>query len=169
MPTKRKVIPIKLLQCRVHLVENAEILITAEIQESKLPHVVSTFPIVVSLNWKICVRLIFCLLLAMSITVASVYFKRRDFFLSWFFILVYITCGASSVKASKTPNMLISYNWEMWRRYRWMFCGSWRLLYSICRITRTILKIWKHLEVKKVIKIITYLVYTCKDSTCFRV
>ena len=76
MPTKRKVIPIKLLQCRVHLVENAESLITAEIQESKLPHVVSVFPIVVSLNRKICVRLIFCLLLAVSITVALVYFKR---------------------------------------------------------------------------------------------
>ena len=91
-----------LLQCSV--VENAEI------QESKLPHVVSMFPIVVSLNRKICVRLIFCLLLAVSITVASVYFKRRDFFLSLFFILVYITCGASSVKASTTPNILISYN-----------------------------------------------------------
>ena len=76
MPTKRKVIPIKLLQCIVDLVENAEILITAEIQESKLPHVVSVFPIVVSLNRKICVRLIFCLLLAVSITVALVYFKR---------------------------------------------------------------------------------------------
>ena len=35
MPTKPKV--------RVHLVENAEILITAEIQESKLPDVVSGY------------------------------------------------------------------------------------------------------------------------------